>query len=174
MTEKATVTLLEGVFYEGPDGTLMVADGPRGAASVTDALLELEGTKVILLAHHLPPDPPDPARWGGGCCMYEPSGECPVGHHERKGYLYTFKHAGTLECRGSKWGVTTDQGRHEPWLESLVGHRSQIVISAIPDVEDLKAKLNLDEQPKTLEDLEARITAMRDLFVQVNDLKEKL
>jgi hypothetical protein len=168
--EKPVVTLLEGVFYEDDNGNLTVADEARGAVVVADALKSLVGRKLVLLAHHRPLDPPDRDRWGGGACLYEPAGECPVGHHDRPGWLYTFHHVGTLSCAGSKWAVTTDQGeRHEPWLAALVGHRSQIVLSALPDVEDLKAKLNLDEQPNTIEELQARITAMRDLFVEVSE-----
>jgi len=172
--EKPTVMLLEGVFYEGDDGTLMVADHKLGAVSVDDALTPLIGRKVVLVVHHKPPEPADEGRWAGGACMYEPSGECPCGHHERKGWLYTYHHAGTLDWDGSKWAVTTDQGRQEPWLASLVGHRSQIVISALPDVEKLKEDLNLGEQPTKIEDLEERITKLRDLFVAVDEMKDKL
>lgn len=173
--EKAQLKVLSGVFYDEND-TLMVADDTLGAMSVRAALEPLLGRSVVLVAHHCPPDPPDPARWGGGSCLLEGAGHCHAGHHERPGWLYEGKHRGTLvyEATSNEWFTEHEGKRLKIYLDFLVGHRSQIVVSALPSVEDLQGKIKAEMENPTIDGLQARIAEMRDLLTWAKDEKDNL
>lgn len=174
--------LLEGVFYLGdepyPDVNgetregytdLLVPhrDGPK---SVYDELLPLVGSKVRVAAHHLPMLPIDPARWGGGCCMFQEMGHCPFGHHEHPGRLFNVSEEGILvydidhsRSEGGWWVERFDGTRVPlPLAHALVGHQSRVAAAtalAIDEMKDAVAESGMDP----VEALGGKITEMRDL-----------
>jgi len=164
---------LIGVFYE-EGGRLKVADEYDGAVDVFKALESVVGDETRLLAHHRPLEPIDEKRWGGGCCLYEPAGHCPFGHHERPQDLYTFNEIGKLRVEDEKLFV----GDGECFVEYLVGHRSQIVITTIPDVDEIDEKVKSFDpsniENPTLENLTERLSDLREFLFDLNKLKNKL
>lgn len=174
MSDKAHLAVLSGVFYEnGAD--LMIADDELGAVSIETILGPVLGKRVALIAHHCPPDPPFKDRWGGGSCLLEPSGHCPCGHHERPDWLYSQTTAGVLQRGGDGWTVTKPDGEVVSLrLEWLVGHTSQLVVTALPNLDELKAELEKEMKNPTVEGIQARLTEMRDLLSMVNSEKDNL
>lgn len=125
-----SVVLLEGVFA-GPN--LSIRGGP-----VADALVQFVGERVRLAAHHLPSDPIDPTRWGGGSCTYQP-GLCPFGHHAYPTRMYSFSAEGILGRDGDAWTLTRFDGTVVPiGLEALVGHRGRVACAPVFDVEAMR------------------------------------
>ena len=124
------VVLLEGVFA-GPHLST------RGG-TVVDALAQFVGERVRLAAHHLPSDPVDPTRWGGGSCTYQP-GPCPFGHHVDPTRMYSVTAEGVLGRDGDAWtlarfdGTTVSVG-----LDALVGHRGRVACAPMFDVEAMR------------------------------------
>ena len=110
-------SILGGVFYRDADGHLCSEDG----GIVEDALTPHLGCKVMVTVHHNPPNPPTEG-WGGGSCMWEPTGSCPVGHHERPGWLHHVFAQGILSKE--PWAV----GGSLLGLDFLEGHHSMLVI----------------------------------------------
>jgi len=166
-----------GVFYE--DGNaLMVADEFDGAVDVLEALKPVEGKEVRLLAHHRPVEPIDKTRWGGGCCQLENTGHCHFGHHENPQSLYTFNAVGTLRVEDLKVFIDTKKGASECLMNFLVAHRSQIVVTSIPNLEDIAEKVKSFDpsniEKPTLENLTERLSDLRDFLGQMQDMKDKL
>jgi hypothetical protein len=165
-----------GVFYR-EDGCLMAADEFEGARDVDAVLREFDGIHVRVLAHHRPHEPHDKARWGGGCCVLENSGSCHFGHHERPDAIYTFNGVGRLRSDGERWVLDPlDEGDVQDCrVGLLVGHRSQIVVTSIPDFDQIDEKVKSfdpsDLEDATLEDLTDRLGEMRDYLAELNRLK---
>lgn len=169
---------LIGVFYE-EDGHLFVADEFDGAVDVAKALEPVMGDELRLLAHHRPAEPMDKERWGGGCCYLENTGHCPFGHHEKPLDLYTFNAVGVLRVEGVKMYIDTgDEGSKEVLVDFLTGHRSQIVITTIPKIEEIKEKVKSFDpsniENPTLENLTERLSELRDFLEKMNSLKNDL
>lgn len=123
------VVLLEGVF----DQDLSV-DG----RSVAEALSQFVGTRIRLAAHHLPADPVDPTRWGGGSCMYQP-GPCLYGHHVDPTRMFSYVGDGVLGRDREWWTVTRfDGGVDRPDLSVLAGHQGRVAIATVFDVEAMR------------------------------------
>ena len=168
---------LIGVFYE-EDTRLMVADEYDGAQDVLEVLEPLMRYELRILAHHRPVEPVDEERWGGGCCFYESSGFCPFGHHEDPANLYTFNAVGKLRVEGQKLFVDDGEESKECLVHFLVGHRSQIVITSIPDLDELDEKVKSFDpsniENPTLENLTERLGELRVFMSKMNDLKNDL
>lgn len=125
------VVLLEGSF--APTADLSV-DGSR----VSDALARFVGTRVRLAAHHLPSDPVDPTRWGGGSCGYQP-GPCPYGHHGDPTRMYSYTGEGVLGVDGDGWALTRFDGRVDRvGLSALVGHRGRVAVASVVDIDAMR------------------------------------
>jgi len=173
------VVNLIGVFYRDGEHRLMVADEFEGALDVVKALERVLGEEVRLLAHHRPREPHDKERWGGGCCVLENTGECPFGHHVNPQSLYMFNEVGVLCVEGPRFFLDTeDEGRKECSVDLLTGHRSQIVVTSIPNLDEIEEKVrsfdpsNIEEP--TIENLTERITEIRNFLIELDDLKNKI
>jgi hypothetical protein len=169
---------LIGVFYE-QEGRLWVADEFDGALDVFEALAPVMNGEMRLLAHHRPVEPMVKERWGGGCCFLENIGHCPFGHHENPLDLYTFNSVGSLRVEGMKVFIDTREGKTEECLIGfLAGHRSQIVATSIPNLEELDEKVKSFDpsniENPTLENLTERLSELREFMSKVNDLKNDL
>jgi hypothetical protein len=166
-----------GVFYR-EDRRIMVADEFEGARDVDEELSEYEGQHLRLVAHHRPLEPVDESRWGGGCCMLENSGRCPFGHHEDPRRAFVFNARGVLRKRDDLWILEQESGELECLVECLVGHRSQIIVITVPDVESLEDRIReiQDESPegKTIDELRQKIEQTRDLLSEINRLKDDI
>lgn len=176
LTGLKVVDLL-GVFYrEG--GRLMVADEIDGTRCVDEELSRYEGVEVRVLAHHRPAEPHDPARWGGGCCLLQASGACHFGHHEDATRLYTFNGVGILRAEGPQWLLAGASGDDELLVGMLEGHRSQIVLTTIPNLEGIDEKIRSFDpstlEGATLEELTEKLTEMRDFLAEVDRLKNDI
>jgi len=169
---------LIGVFYE-ENGCLMVADEFDGACKVLDAVTDLLGKDLRLLAHHRPVEPMDQERWGGGCCFHESANSCPFGHHEKPLDLYTFNAVGVLRVEGMKMFVDTRDGEVKEVLTGfLTGHRSQIVATSIPNMDEIDEKVQSFDpsniENPTLENLTERLSDLRDFMSEMDELKKNL
>jgi hypothetical protein len=167
---------LIGVFYWEGD-RLMVADEFDGGRDVGVDLEALVGHQLRLLAHHRPVEPINKTRWGGGCCFLENTGECHFGHEDDPGALYTFNEVGVLRVDGRQFFLDIeDADPKECNVDFLTGHRSQIVVTSIPDMDEITEKVksfdpsNIEEP--TLENLTERLSEMRDFIGELNKLKD--
>jgi hypothetical protein len=124
------VVLLEGVFT----GSSLSING----GTVADALAQFIGERVRLAAHHLPADPIDPTRWGGGSCTYQP-GPCPFGHHADPTRMYSVTAEGVLSKDGNAWTLTRFDGTTVfVGLDALIGHRGRVACAPMFDVEAMR------------------------------------
>ena len=112
--------ILEGVFYR-EQHDLFVPGRPESLSKILNGF---QGQEVLATIHHNPPDPPDMFHWGVGCCMWEPTGSCPYGHHQDPSKLYHLQLEGTLRQEGPDWYIDTTLVDLAP----LEGHRSRLVI----------------------------------------------
>lgn len=169
------VTDILGVFYrEG--GRLMVVDEFDGIRDVDEVFGRFVDHEVRIIAHHRPHEPHDEARWGGGSCMLENTGHCHFGHHDKPGDLYTFNGVGTLRADGDRWFLSPEKGDEiefrTPFLE---GHRSQIVVTSIPNLEQIEEKMKSFDpsnlKDASLESLTDSLGEMRDYLAQMHNLK---
>jgi len=160
---------LIGVFYE-EGSQVMVADELEGTLALSEQLAPLEGVQVHALAHHRPPEPPLKDRWGGGCCLLEPTGRCVSGHSLQSQWLYMFDETGVLERSEQTWGVRSDEGDlrviRTDWL---VGHRSQVVVVSIPAFE---MPVIEDISSLKIEDLQERASEIQNYLSLLNRLKD--
>lgn len=174
MEATASLLVLQGPFYES-QGALFVADDEQGTVNVDDQLSRLLGRKVSVVAHHEPYNPPIEDRWGGGSCLFQAAGSCPVGHHYRPKWIYNFTGSGTLDRVQNQWVLCKDGSEPLPLsLTSLVGHRSQVVFTSLPDVDLLQKEIEEDLKTASVEALQNRIAQMRNLLVSLNAEKDDL
>jgi hypothetical protein len=121
------VVLIEGVFDVAHKRTL------------ADALSPLIGQHIRIAAHHLPSNPVDPTRWGGGSCTYQP-GLCPYQHHVDPTRMYSYTGEGVLDLRiGDNWVLTKFDGTVESvGLSALKGHQGRVAAAPIFSVEQMR------------------------------------
>lgn len=153
--------LLSGLFHHKRGDTLWCTDDSGEDFYVARELATLVNQDVMLAMYHLPPDPPDPAKWGGGCCTWQEKGVCPAGHHEHPDRLLVFSATGMLIQREpSAWFIRTGQDMTALPLNMLAGHRSRIVAMTIfkPGVGTVS------------EDLQASVEQMKDLLSRLSEL----
>ena len=166
-----------GVFYR-EDRRLMLADEFDGVRDVDAELASYEGQQIRLLAHHRPLEPEDNSRWGGGCCMLESSGHCHFGHHEDPRRAFTFNSKGVLRGREDRWYLKREEDETECLVDCLIGHRSQIIITTVPDLEGLEEKVKSFDpsttKPETLDEMTEQISKMRDALTEINNLKNDI
>lgn len=169
---------LIGVFYY-EDDRLMVADEFDGTVDVAEALAKFIDEEVRILAHHRPVEPPVKDRWGGGCCLLESLGDCHFGHHDDPAQLYTFNAAGTLRHEHGAFRVDGNDERTEIInTKALTGHRSQIVVTSIPDLDEIEEKVRSFDpsniETPTIENLTQRLGQIREFLVELDNLKSNL
>lgn len=160
--------LLEGIFYtrEATSEVLVQTEQHPLPVSVQEALTPLIGEQVILVAHHHPHLPLDETRWGGGCCMWESSGNCPAGHHKDQAFLFNFSIEGTLQHEGEVWSV---DGQNVD-LTMLLGHRSRLAVVTKFDQDSLRGLLNTDDLTK----LGGQATQMREMLAGLRDFLREM
>lgn len=169
---------LIGVFYR-QDGHLMVADEFEGAQKVATRLESLVGHEVRLLAHHRPTEPPDRTRWGGGCCHLENTGECPWGHHDNPDTLFMYNGHGVLRIEGDQWFLEKEDGsKQEIRTHFLEAHRSQIVVTSIPNLEQINEKVRSFDPSKlenaNIDELTDQLGQIRDMLEQIHSLQKNI
>lgn len=153
----STPSVLKGVFYKDANGHLCSEDG----GSVAEALTPSIGRKVMVTVHHDPPSPPTD-EWGGGSCMWGPTGSCPVGHHERPGWLHHVFAQGVLSK--DPWAVGGTPLR----VDFLEGHHSMLVIVEMFDADAFEGSDNIG-------DLLSRATNMSSMLQTLSEkLKEEM
>lgn len=169
---------LLGVFYEA-EGRLMLADEFEGNVDVQEKLEPLIGQEVRFLAHHRPADPPIEGRWGGGCCHLENTGKCHWGHHDQPDSLFTFNSKGVLRVEDEKWHLEKeDNTKLDIVVRFLVGHRSQIVVTSIPDLSQIDEKIRSFDPSQlegaSIEELGDKLKQMRDYLEELNRLQKNI
>jgi hypothetical protein len=169
---------LLGVFYE-EDTHLMVVDEFDGSKNVDEVLSTFQDSETRLLAHHRPHEPHDKTRWGGGCCHLENTGECHFGHHERPDSIYTFNASGILRREEGDWVIEKEDGsKLKVYTKVLVAHRSQIVITSVPDLSQIEEKVksfdpsNLDGA--SLDELTDQLKDMKSYLEQLHKLQKNI
>lgn len=166
-----------GVFYR-EDRRLMVADEFEGTRDVGAELRQYLGKEIRLIAHHRPFEPVNVNEWGGGCCMFENVGYCPFGHHEDSRRAFSFNVCGVLREQDDQWFLEQETEQVECFMEFLVGHRSQIIITTVPDLASLEERIAAvtsdSPEGKTIEEIQQQITKTRDLLLEINRLKNDI
>ena len=158
-----------GVLFR-KDADFHITDEDKGEFNLTAELRLMAGGKVQLTMQHAPPNPPFQERWGGGCCMWESSGRCPSGHHDRPGYLYQVGGVGDLHEVDGSWVISRDGSKDLPiYLNMLEGHRCRIAIvpSVLPgDIPDPVK----DADPNNLGDLMERAEQLKAFIAEANEI----
>lgn len=160
--------LLEGVFYN--EGPRFLCAGARGVEGVSSVLSSVEGQRVRFAAHHLPPTAqPDLSKWGGGCCLWQPSGRCPAGHAEKPSWLFNISLEGVLLRVGDAWFVEGFDGKTTALTlqEMLIGHHARIATATLLDVEKMREAVESKNMTGTVDDLVARADDLRDLLSRI-------
>ena len=171
------IVLLEGAFHYDPDRGLYV-DMAGERRYVLEALEPLFDQQIQIALHHTPPMPPDPSKWGGGCCLWQNydstnslQGMCPVGHHVQPHALFSFVGEGVLRRAGEEGGWPTlekfDGSKPSTCLGHLNGHLGRLASSPSLDVEKMRDSLadtglldqieTLGVQGQNLQDILARL-----------------
>jgi len=165
--------LVEGVFYKTDSRLLCASD--RGVVDVNAMLSPLQGQRVRLAAHHLPPNPPDPTKWGGGCCLWEQTGRCPAGHHARPTWLFNLSHEGILVQDGATWVVESFDGTRTPFRleEMLVGHQARVAAATVLDLEKMRDALGAAGGSDEVESLVERANDLHDLLSRIRGGEKK-
>lgn len=130
--------LLEGVFYK--NGVDLVCIGDKGKDSVGENLSSFVGQRVQIAAHHFPPNSSNMGAWGGGSCLWQTSGHCPAGHHERPSWLYNVSAEGLLQESESGWDVVVFGGATItlPFSHMLPGHHARVLVATVFSVEQMR------------------------------------
>lgn len=155
--------LIEGLFYLSPDTNKIMSD--RGD-SVEEHLGPLIDQDVQLAIHFLPPTPPEPDRWGGGCCMWQPAA-CPAGHHEHPDRILNVSVRGVLgyDPTINRWWVDTFEGNQVTLPFALLdGHHGRVAAATVFDVQAMQEALAEKITPESLEALGVRANNLRDLM----------
>jgi hypothetical protein len=152
--------LVEGLFYI-QDGKITTDRGDL----LYEHLEPLVGHDIQLAVHFLPPSPPDPTKWGGGCCMWQPA-ECPAGHHEHPDRILNIALRGVLgRDPGSRWFLDTFDGKQVDLPFALLdGHHGRVAAATVFDVQAMQESLAEKITPESLEALGVRANNLRDLM----------
>ena len=163
------ILLIEGIFYINDGRLTAKKDGDSNIIDVVEALTPFVGTEVQFAVHFLPPMPPDPKRWGGGCCLWEPSGKCPAGHHEQPGLLLNVSGRGVLrQGPDTAWWLDVfDGSRMELPLLLLDGHAARVASVSVFDAEKMKESLLNAVNSDQIEALGTRAADLKELLTRL-------
>lgn len=151
------------------DGKWFLTDEDKGEVNLEEELRAMSGGQVQITIQHAPPNPPDKNRWGGGCCMWEATGQkCPAGHHKRPGYLYSVSGIGKILyiSAGDKnpWCLRSGKGNPTPiYFSMLDGHRCNFAIVPFISPDDFEQTMNAPD-PNNLGDLIRRAEQLKALL----------
>lgn len=161
--------LLEGIFYKDLRGNLAIQT-PDGETLVSSVLQPLLGKQVQLAVHHVPPMPPDPGRWGGGCCLWQPS-RCPAGHHEQSGWLYNVSGQGFLSEAGDDWTLEGFDGSTQLLRLNLFlpGHHARVAAATLFSVEGMRENLARSGGLDLVDTLGTKASNLRDLLERLQN-----
>lgn len=159
--------LVEGLFYI-QDGKISTDRGDF----LYEHLEPMVGQDIQLALHFLPPTPPDPDRWGGGCCMWQPA-ECPAGHHEHPDRILNIALRGVLRHEGDQWSLDTFDGKQVVLPFALLdGHHGRVAAATVFDVQAMQESLAEKFTPESLETLGVRASNLRDLMERLRQHTE--
>jgi hypothetical protein len=149
--------LLEGLFSGGtedPDpkegwgpltvdlSTVTVQMGGE-QKSLIQTLEPLIGCQINISFHHTPPMPPDPTKWGGGCCYWQPYGWCPADHHNQPGMLLNVVGEGVLQMEDGLYTVKGFDGTIKDLpLHNLIGHDARVAAATAMDIAKMRESLD--------------------------------
>jgi hypothetical protein len=160
--------LLEGLWYL-QDGVLKVQNKDGEDIVVFDALEPLLNTEVLITMHHFPPNPPDMTKWGGGCCHWENTGNCPAGHQDRPDKIFTLSCEGVLVKDAENWYCEKEQERSPLPFHLLEGHDARLVM-----ITSFKKSLfEIPTTPNAISEMETQIVNLRGMLAQLqNEFKK--
>lgn len=152
--------LVEGLFYI-QDGKITTDRGDF----LYEHLEPMVGQDIQLAVHFMPPIPPDPTKWGGGCCMWQPT-ECPAGHHQHPDRILNIALRGVLgHDTGYRWFMDTFDGKQVDLPFALLdGHYGRVAAATVFDVQAMQEALAEKITPESLEALGVRANNLRDLM----------
>ena len=127
----------------------------EGVESVDQFLAELEGREVMLSAHHLPSDPPNPDAPGLGSCHW--NGHCPCGHSEDPHLMFKADFQGVLETAVD--GIIRVSGDPLRLPHYMPGHLGRVVVLA-------EGSVDPDSSP---EDLLDEVSGLLDIVSSLRD-----
>lgn len=164
---KLQTVLIEGVFYQ-KEGHL-VADRNGQSMVVGETLGPLVGEEIQIALHHLPPFPPNPKLWGGGCCLWQASGCCPAGHHRDPGLLLNVSGTGVLRQAEDRWWLDKFDGTEMTLpLQLLEGHSARVVAATTFSVEAMRGTLAA-QGGDALDTLGVQATHLRDILQRIHN-----
>lgn len=152
--------LIEGLFYI-QDGKIATDRGDF----LYEQLEPLVGQDIQLAVHFMPSMPPDPTKWGGGCCVWQPA-ECPAGHHEHPDRILNIALRGVLGYDvGYRWFMDTFDGQQIDIPFALLdGHQGRVAAATVFDIQAMEESLAAKVTPESLEALGVRANNLRDLM----------
>lgn len=164
-----------GILFS-KEGDWHLTDEDKGEVNLSQELRAMSGGKVQVTIQHAPPDPPDKNRWGGGCCMWEATGRnCPCGHHERPGYLYSVAGVGEIRTTDgpNPWYLSRDGQKPTPiYFGMLEGHRCRFVIVPSVNPDDV-ADMFKNADPNNLGELMERAEQLKAFIAEANKVGKK-
>lgn len=169
--------IIDGLFYEKDGQILVKKDGDIDPVVVEEVLKPLIDRRIQITIHHWPPEPINEKHWGGGCCMWEPTGKCPAGHHENPEYLLHMVGKGMLRTSDNGWLLEFDDHTFESLpFDKMVGHLGRLVAITLMDESTFADDFNLDifdniDISKPV-DPEVRAAQMERLEHQTKQLRE--
>jgi hypothetical protein len=183
--------LLEGLFFlsedpypdsrgqTDPSFKDLLVHTPTGVKSVFATLRPLVNEQVYFSTHHVPSDPIDPSRWGGGACLWQPAAMCPFGHHKNPSSLFNLTAQGFLvfdldhTTKTGGWWVIGPDGSKTilPLTAFLPGHTGRVAAATVMAAErmrDAALAAGMD-----VESLGQRVTDLRDLVADLSRVVKK-
>ena len=163
---KAMVAM--GVFHVPKGATAPVAypDG-KDPVAVLNGLEAMEGRAVVVSAHYLPSNPPEPTSAGfGGCLMGD---HCATGHAKDPTWMLDFRATGVLRREGFAWFV----GDERIPLGLFPGHRGRITMatSDADPIETLEGGIPdataVDDTIKEAAELEELLRGLQDAVSEI-------
>lgn len=153
----ASLTLLQGVVPI--EGALRLDRHETSTTVEVEGLLTPHvGREVQLLAYHFPLGGLDPAKPGGGSCLWD-AGKCPY-HTITPTSLYAAKARGILHRKDDgEWVVDGTLMR----FDVLRGHHSGIVLFPVPDVTATPSAVT----PEDMSGLSSYMEQVQGLLAQV-------
>lgn len=161
--------LVEGLFYiQSHENGQQVLTTNHGD-DLFDVLDPLVGQDIQLAVHFLPPVPPNPTKWGGGCCMWQPA-DCPAGHREHPDRILNIALRGVLGRKDGRWFMDTFEGKQvEIPFTLLDGHHGRVAAATVFDVQAMQEALAEKITPESLETLGVRANNLRDLMERLRE-----